>query len=493
MKLLYKLKTLSKRNIIILFALLFVITIFMNLRTNNDIWFLLNHGRYVLEHGFPTIEPFTIHENLSFVMQQWGSAVILYKVFDWFGKVGLFLLPVIMMCYFLWINYKTCMLLSNRRYQLSVYITCFIGIFISHFFVARPQIFSLTLLSTELYFLEKYIYTKSWKSLISLPIISLLLINFHSSMWFMQFLFLLPYCIELFWKERKTGWNSLKPFIVIIPLMIMLGLINPYGIDAINYLISSYGIEEINHTVNEMKVPNITTMNGKIIFLAIGVVYLSYMFYQKRKISIRHFLLLIGTTYLSLSSYKGQSFFLLASVFPLALHFKKDFYRESELIESKMTRVQRSIYVLSLLFLFLFPLIINISTNQIVMKSGIENGMNYLLENSTIPKEKIRLYTNYNLGGYPEFLGIKSYLDPRAEVFLKANNHQSDIFKEYVELSTGDLLYEDFIEKYQFTHLLVTTKEFLYKYLEKDPNYQRIFFEEEENLSYAIYEKINIK
>lgn len=493
MKLLYKLKTLSKRNIILLFAIPFVITVLMNLRTDNDIWFLLNHGRYVLEHGFPTIEPFTIHENLSFVMQQWTSAVIFFKVFDWFGKIGLFLLPVMMMCYFLWINYKTCMLLSNKRYQLSIYITCFMGLFISHFFVARPQIFSLTLLSTELYFLEKYVRTKSWKNLIALPLISLLLINFHSSMWFMQFLFLLPYCIELFWKERKTGWKNLKSFIVVIPAMIMVGLINPYGIDAINYLLSSYGIEEINHTVNEMKAPNITTMNGKITFFVIGTVYLSYMFYRKRKISIRHFLLLIGTTYLALSSYKGQSFFLLASIFPLTVHFQKEFYQENELMEPKMTKVQNNIYIASIIGLFLLPLIINISTNQIVMKSGIEAGIDYLLENSPILKEEIRLYVNYNLGGYPEFLGINSYIDPRAEVFLKANNHQSDIFKEYVDLSRGNLLYEDFIGKYQFTHLLVTTKEFLYKYLEKDSKYKRVFFEEDNELSYAIYEKVNIK
>ena len=43
---------------------------------DNDIWFLLTHGRYVMEHGFPMIEPFTIHEGFKFVMQQWLSAAI---------------------------------------------------------------------------------------------------------------------------------------------------------------------------------------------------------------------------------------------------------------------------------------------------------------------------------------------------------------------------------------------------------------------------------
>ena len=54
----------------------------------NDIWFLLNHGRYILNNGFPTIEPFTIHQNFSFVMQQWLSAVIFYLSYSVLGKYG---------------------------------------------------------------------------------------------------------------------------------------------------------------------------------------------------------------------------------------------------------------------------------------------------------------------------------------------------------------------------------------------------------------------
>ena len=46
---------------------------------NNDIWFILNCGKYVVQNGIPNIEPFTIHEGLSFVMQQWLTAVIFWE------------------------------------------------------------------------------------------------------------------------------------------------------------------------------------------------------------------------------------------------------------------------------------------------------------------------------------------------------------------------------------------------------------------------------
>ena len=41
----------------------------------HDTWFLLNTGKYILQNGFPTVEPFTIHQDLAFTVPQWLSAV----------------------------------------------------------------------------------------------------------------------------------------------------------------------------------------------------------------------------------------------------------------------------------------------------------------------------------------------------------------------------------------------------------------------------------
>ena len=49
---------------------------------DNDFWFLINTGRYILNHGFPVIEPFTIHQGLSFVVQQWLTDVIFFFIYD---------------------------------------------------------------------------------------------------------------------------------------------------------------------------------------------------------------------------------------------------------------------------------------------------------------------------------------------------------------------------------------------------------------------------
>ena len=71
----------SPKTIVLLQLLVFLPCLFIMLQLNNDTWFLLNSGRYVLQHGIPTIEPFTLHQNFGFVMQQWLTAVIFWVVY----------------------------------------------------------------------------------------------------------------------------------------------------------------------------------------------------------------------------------------------------------------------------------------------------------------------------------------------------------------------------------------------------------------------------
>ena len=70
-------------------------------------------------------------------------------------------------------------------------------------------------------------------------------------------------------------------------------------------------------------------------------------------------------------------------------------------------------------------------------------------------------------------------------MFLKANNHQKDIFKEYYTLQTGRLDPEEFLKRYPFTHLLVSEKDDLYPYLQSHPqNYTLVF----EDKHYQLYQ-----
>ena len=53
--------------------------------------------------------------------------------------------------------------------------------------------------------------------------------------------------------------------------------------------------------------------------------------------------------------------------------------------------------------------------------------------------EDVRLFTYFDDGGYYQFRGIKTYIDPRAEVFFKKLNKEKDIFTEYLKIYNDEV------------------------------------------------------
>jgi len=115
---------------------------------------------------------------------------------------------------------------------------------------------------------------------------------------------------------------------------------------------------------------------------------------------------------------------------------------------------------------------------------------NYLDENAT---KDIKLYTNYNDGGYLEYRGYKCYLDPRAEVFLKQNNKREDILLEYYDVQKIKINGKEFLDKYNFDYLIVTYEDIIY-YSLKDDEYEKVYEQEIEVnnklINYMIYQKV---
>lgn len=308
---------------------IFIGLLFIPYTLDNDIWFLLNSGRYILIHGIPHMEPFTIHQDFHFVMQQWLSAVIFWKVYASFGPYGLIILLHIVDIFITYILFRLCMLVSSRNWQIATIITTVIGvIFISLFIRTRPQIFSGLLLLIEIFFLEKYSLTQQKKYLLILPFLSVLLINLHAALWPMLFVLMLPFIADaLLGKLRRlkqhfphsTMHFPLSPLLICLCVSFAVGFCNPYGWESMSYLSRSYGYSEINLLVSEMHPVVITSLLGKLLFpmlLYITIVY-------ARKIPpLRYILLTGGTACMALSANRSVFLLFLLGVFPLAYVFK---------------------------------------------------------------------------------------------------------------------------------------------------------------------------
>lgn len=454
---------------------------------DNDIWFLLNSGRYIMNYGIPNIEPFTIHNNLEFVMQQWLSSVIYWLAYNNCGEVGIYLVMISTFILIVFVMYKITSLISNGKFLISYTITMYFSIMLSLTIRSRPMIFTLLLLTFELYSLEKYIASNNRIYLLILPILSFLSINLHAAMWPILFIILIPYIIDSFGFKYKSfccQHYEKKFLIFIVVIMVLIAIFNPYGTKSMTYLFRSYGYPEISNYVNEMKPPNINHGYGVFVFSLFFVIIITYIFFRGGKTKIRYILLTFGTGLLALSSNRSFPFFMICSIFPLA-YYLKDVNIKLPLkhLPNNDTKLRKTL-ILAVIILLVCNVFIG--NDRIVDNefNDLEEIIEYIIKNYDL--SHIILYTAYKEGSYTQFMGLKSYIDPRAEVFVKKNNKKDDIMKEYTNLQDGKIYYKNVLDKYKFTHLIVSESDILFTYLPYDEDYEIV----KSNKSYILFKKI---
>lgn len=455
------------KKLCLLYFIIPILMLILYFEYQDDLWFILNYGKYIINNGFATIDPFTIHENLAFIMQQWLTAVIFYGAFKISFKYGLFFLCLIILIIILFLIYKFCMLLSNNNYQKSTLISIItvMILLIFRFITPRPQIIDFTFLLGIIYILEKYKKNKNTKLIYFLPLISLLEINFHSMLWFMLFIFMLPYIAEFLILKFKKKDNRIYKLLLIMLIMFLMGFINPYGIKSIINVFTSYGNPYAELIINELMPTTIKDLSGLLLILIFLSINTYLLFPKNKKLEISHLLLFYGTFILALMNGRSISLFIIASIPLISAYTKKNGKLQKDIAFSKKYTILISMCIIFVILLA----IIKIDGP----KSQLEEGIDVLLSQNKA--KDIVLYTNFDNGPYAEYRGIKCYIDTRAEIFYKSNNKKADIFKEYYMLHMGQINYKKFVDKYQFTHLLINKDEWLYQQIIDDDNYKLIY------------------
>ncbi len=490
-----------------------------------DTYFVMNLGRYILEHGFPHVDPFTVHENLQLVAQQWLSGILFWEAYKNFGVEGLLAVDSFFGAATVLIFWRLCLFVSGGNKILSFALSFFAAIFYATMVVPRPQVISATLLLVEVFCLEKFTRTENPKFLIALPLVSVALSNFHAAVWLMSLVVCLPF---LFVKN----FRRIKFLLAAMVVTALCGLLNPYGSEAMTYVFRSYGIESINANIKEMATPTAHGFQGKCFFLTEAFLIFSL---ARAKVPWRYIFLSGGITFMTIMHGRNLPLFYFIATFPTAY-----VWREFSLEKFKAQRVPLTILifllvaaftavsvalfkecldelslplkillaatVLFVLYVLLIPkvegrilhpsllpkknlsllggvflaggiFLVTIASTQPKPPHMYTDALKFLLR--TERPENISLYANQGVGGLAGHLGVKYYIDSRSEVFLKANNGQKDIFDEYLDFIGGKLNYKDFFARYNFTHILITNEEpFLFDELSADKNF-RVVYESE--------------
>lgn len=470
-----KTKNFIKDNKVLIVIILFLNFILMNLKYIKglqavDIFYLIPQGKYILNNGIYHIDPFSIHSGLHVVVQNYMSSCLFYLIFKVFSWNGLVLYTIICNALICYLIYKICLLISSNNKSLSIIIIVINDILLYYFLVSRPQLLSYINLLLVIYLLELYVHKNNKKYLFFIPLISILQINMHASLWIMIFLFMLPYIVEGIFKKY-----NIKPILFIFLISLVCGLINPYGLENITFIFGSFHNKYMTSLIPELYKTGFNTLWGTIFSIILIINSLIYIIFVNKKVKIRYLCLYLGTMILGLSSLKGFSNYLLCSIFPFAYYFRNKKFNIDYSIISKLCNI------------FIIVLII-ISSLLIVLKRNVVqdytagNSYSFLLK--YYDKDDIILYSIMEDGGYGMFLGVKSYLDCRAEYFIKYNNKKYDILKEYFLLQHSKININEFLDKYKFTHLLLNGGDIMFK-LSEIKGYKLIYIDKE--YEYKLY------
>ena len=430
---------------------------------DNDSWYVLAEGREIVENGIYHEDQLSMHEGLEVTVQNYGFSAIFYLIYSAFGSVGVYvgmLFLNLLLCYLI---YKICILLSNKNVNLSLIITILTDLLLSRWFiVTRAQMVSYCIIMLVIYLLELYIRKDDKKYLWWIPLLSLVQINLHASLWPMILIVMGAYIIDSFgFKKLHLDKYKTKPLLLVLGASFLVGFLNPYGYKMMTFILTSYGVPEASDMIMELQAFRpLDDVFNVLLYLVIIVTLILYIFGKKQNIKMRWLILIFGFLVLGINTVKGMSYLILVLLFPLAGVYKDVViggkYRKQWWMVASWSGVLALCTIVAVSIVQIPKIVDGPNEKMIEVVNIIDDDSNGK------EKEKLKIYTGFNDGGFLEYRGYKPYIDSRMEVFIKANNGKEDIFKEYYDLEHGNISKEDFLGKYDFDYLVVTESEKLF-------------------------------
>lgn len=499
-------KSLTKRQVVILvigvLCIFSMVYFVISEGTFCDSWWLIPLGEYIVQHkSLPSTNIWVMHDNFKIICQQWVSSLINYAWYFITGKdmstqayLGLIYLAIHTMAAHLYAKEYT----KNKVTAFTVAAIC--SIFAFHISCARPAFLTSALFYVELTILTRYYINKtiSYKKLvISLAIISIIQVNIQAAAWMFVMVLTLPFIAPCIWKKhwlKNLEYDKISRGLVNILVIILAGLINPYGYKAELYLYYSRTVSKLVQIYE----------NNRISYLAENYP-LRYTFIDFKLLIIMLVILVWGctkgiikeqNTYLSIGTLLVATLQVRQScMMPYGLvqmicylidsYLDKD-DENANRITSPVVVGTYSVGILAIVIVMFSKTIITEADK--ITCNGLPEAVTYLnddIESEKLDKEKVKVYASNKAAVYLQYYGFKTYHDGRNEVIdadisgysgrVIINNEEEEVYDcleeetliEY-NICINDKYVEDFLNYYDFDYVVVGKRN-IYAYIKRHP------------------------
>lgn len=534
----------KQKKIVIIFSILIgIFTIGIVGKTfQNDTFFNISIGKYILENGIDMKEHFSWIQGLTYTYSHWAFDIIMYLIYNNFGFTGIYISIIL---FSILINIVLFNLLTKRGKQpvIAFIITLISAYIIRSCYTARSQIVSFLCFIVEIYCIEKFIETNKKRYAVLLIVLSIIVANFHAATWPMYLVLFLPYFASAFFNfispknryvllkkryqnklknvpkdskkarkyeikvnyyadilekieppkyekmVRRESYN-IKNLVILFVIICFTGLITPIHDTPYTYVIKSMFGEsnfENNASVDfimEMQPITPAYSTDLVVFL---IILLAFLIFMPTKLKLEQGFLILGLLLMTIISARYVYLLVFLGSYVLmdliaqciAKFIPEDMQKLENILVSK-----KGIIILSILIiLFVLPKFLEIIVEDYVDEELYPVGaVEYIKEN--LDYKNMRIYNSYNNGSYLMLNEIPVFIDSRLDVYCSEFN-DTDVFYDFTQVSLGKVNYEDVFKKYDFTHILIYNTDIIYNYIKLDHNYKVLY--EDEN--FTLYER----
>lgn len=161
----------------------------------NDTFYTIKIGEYILENGITMQEPFSWNQNLEYTFPHWAYDVFIYSIYNIGGMTGIYISTIILAAILGILLYAIMVKLAKNRI-ISFVLTIGTLYLMEPYICARAQLVTFILFILTIYFIEKFLETKKFRYAIGLVIIPILISNLHVATFYFYFILYLPYIAE---------------------------------------------------------------------------------------------------------------------------------------------------------------------------------------------------------------------------------------------------------------------------------------------------------
>lgn len=464
----------KKFNIIVVIVLLLVAISGVYKYIQNDTFYSLKIGEDILKYGVDMIDHYSFHD-LEYTYPHWFYDLVLSRIYKIGGFLGLYITNIIILFLTSLSGYYFLNKHTNNKFM-SLVFASILSYLIGANVTSRAQSISYLIFILEIINIEAFLKKGKIKNLVILYFLLVLLFNVHMAVYPLYFVIFIPYIAEYLISNivRTCHINNklfnlesfvfeenknIKKLAIFMPILLTAGLLTPVGLNAYTYIFKNLSGYSVNFIVEHKPAVLMDLPEFYVVLLTLII----SMFILKIKFKLRDIFMLGGFIIMGFQACRNITLFYIM----FSLFFGRN-------LINYINKNKIKIHVLPILIIGIILCLTRyntVSKYDYTGKDYPKDAIKYIKKN--LNSDDIKIYNEYDIGAYLLFEDIKVFVDSRSDLYeLNFNKQERSILQDtYLDYDN----YEEILDHYDITHLLLYKSKPILNYLKLDKNYKEIY------------------